>query len=70
MSEEVIATGTFVRVRGALVCVKEEGPGPWGHTCGPLFLALEPLAWHIYEVLEGTFPRAWVVPRYSGPAHC
>lgn len=40
MSEVVnwsLATGTFVRVRGALVCVKEEGPGPGGHTCGPLF---------------------------------
>lgn len=34
------------------------------------YLALEPLAWHIDEVLEGAFPRAWVVPRYSGPAHC
>lgn len=36
----------------------------------PLCVALEPPAWHICEVLQGAFPRAWVVPHYSGPAHC
>lgn len=39
MSEEVnwsLATGTFVRVRGALVCVKEEGPWPMGLYLWPI----------------------------------